>query len=63
MAIVRLVDKRTGEEVLDGDMIDVATGESQAIVAAKLGNVGDLQLLHELHANFNYQDPDGWTAR
>lgn len=62
MAIVRLVDKRTGEEVLDGDMVDVATGESQAIVAAKLGNVGDLQLLHELHANFNYQDPDGWTA-
>lgn len=62
MAIVRLVDKRTGEEVLDGDMVDVATGESQAIVAAKLGNVGDLQLLHERHANFNYQDPDGWTA-
>lgn len=62
MAIVRLVDKRTGEEVLDGDMVDVATGESQAIAAARLGNVGDLKLLYERHANFNYQDPDGWTA-
>ena len=44
------------------DMINLATGESQAITAAKLGNVGDLKLLHERHANFDYQDPDGWTA-
>lgn len=62
MAIVRLVDKRTGEEILDGDMIDVESGESQAIAAAKLGNVSDLNLLHERHANFDYQDSDGWTA-
>lgn len=61
MAIVRIVNKRTGEELL-GDAIDPETGESQSIAAAKSGNVGDLKLLYDRHANFDYQDPDGWTA-
>ena len=61
MAMVRIVNKKTGEELF-GDAIDLETGESQSIAAAKSGNVGDLKLLHDRHANFDYQDPDGWTA-